>query len=125
MTDNFVLIKMSAARKMDMRKFFAVVKKKEMHLANLQVQHYRDEEKAEVEAEERKEREIEIARRNDERKAIDKKRRIDARNTGIAEDKRSEEEKVQDEIDGFAEDIPEKILNNLKVIKMLADAIGT
>jgi tmRNA-binding protein len=61
LSDNFVLIKMSAARKMDMRKFFAVVKKKEMHLANLQVQHFRDEEKAEVEAEERKEREIEIA----------------------------------------------------------------
>ena len=73
MSDNFALIKMSAARKMDMRKFFAVVKKKEMHLANLQVQHFRDEEKTEVEAEERKEREIEIARRNDERKAIDKK----------------------------------------------------
>ena len=101
---------MSAARKMDMRKFFAVVKKKEMHLANLQVQHFRDEEKAEVEAEERKEREVEIARRNDERKAIDKKRRIDARNAGIAVDKRSEEEKVQDEIDGFAEDIPDLLI---------------
>ena len=46
---------MSAQRQMDMRRFFGSVKYKGFHLANMKVQMYHDEEKAETQAAAQKE----------------------------------------------------------------------
>jgi hypothetical protein len=70
---------MSAQRKMDMRNFFKNVNRKDAHLANMQVQLFRDEEKAEVEAEKRKQLAIQIADENEVRRIEARRRRLSAK----------------------------------------------
>ena len=100
---------MGAPRKMDMRNFFKRVSRKEAHLANVQVQYFRDQDKAELEAQKRKQLQIQIADQNEKSRLEARRRRLIAMESGIAGGKRSDEERIQDEIDGVAEEIPDII----------------
>ena len=86
-----------------MRNFFGSVKKKGQHMANLAV-HYRDEEKEEMDNEKRQELHAELAERCNERRNQNRTRRIEAARS--SRDERSDEQKVQDDIDSVMEDIP-------------------
>lgn len=97
---------MSAQRKMDLRQFFSSVKKKR-HLANLAVQDCRDEEKAAAEEARKKMLRSQIDERNEANRLAARKRRNDAKMAGVVEDRRTDEEKVQDEIDELTDDIPD------------------
>lgn len=88
---------------MDMRSFFSTVKKKH-HLANLAVQDYRDEIKANAEAQQRNMRQAEIEETRESNRTAARKRRNDANISEIAEDLRTDAEKIQDDIDGLVED---------------------
>ena len=90
---------------MDVRHFFASVKKGH-HLANLRVQGFLDDEKAESEAATKIIRVAKIAEQNEANRMAARKRRNDAKNAEVAKDIRTDEEKIQDEIDELAEDIP-------------------
>ena len=87
-----------------MRNFFGSVKKNGQHIANLAVQHYRDEEKEEMDNEKRQELRAELAERCNERRNQNRTRRIEAARS--SRDERSDEQKVQDDIDSVMEDIP-------------------
>ena len=89
---------MSAQRKMDVRQFFSSVNKKH-HLANLVVQDCRDEETDAAEATKKIMRQAQIEQQNEANRLAAKKRRDDARMAEVAEDRRTDEEKIQDEID--------------------------
>ena len=88
-----------------MRNFFASVTRKGEHTANMAVQSYRDAKKDELDAEKRGELRNEIAERREKRIAENRKRRHEA--TKSLSDERTDEQKVQDEIDAVAEDIPD------------------
>lgn len=101
---------MSAQRKMDMRNFLKNVNRKDAHLANMQVQIFHDEEKAEVEAEKRKQLAIQIADENEVRRIEARRSRLSAKESQIAGDKRSDAEVIQDAIDSVVvEEIPDII----------------
>ena len=87
-------------RKMDVRSFFSTVKKRH-HLANLTVQDCRDEIKANAEAQQRNMRRAEIKETREANRAAARKRRNDANISEIAEDLRTDTEKIQDDIDGL------------------------
>lgn len=91
---------------MDVRKYFGSVNKRH-HLANLGVQDCRDEERNKDEAAKKSMRLAQIEQQNEANKLAARKRRNDARIAEVAEDSRTDEEKVQDEIDELAEDIPD------------------
>ena len=97
--------RMSAQRKMDLRRFFSFVSKKR-HIANLGVQDCRDEEKAVAEEAQKNMRRQQIEEQNEANRLAARKRRNDAKFAGLAEDKRTDEERVQDEIDELTDDIP-------------------
>ena len=90
-------------RKMDMRSFFSTAKKRH-HLANLAVQDYRDEIKANAEAQQRNMRQAEIEEIREANRTAARKRRNDVNISEIAEDLRTDAEKIQDDIDGLVED---------------------
>ena len=78
---------MSAQRKMDVRQFFSSVKIKH-HLANLVVQDCRDEEKNVAEAMKK------IEQQNEANRLASKKRRDDAMMAEVAEDRRTDEDRL-------------------------------
>ena len=100
-------LKMSSQTRMDIRSFYKTVHRKEVHLANMVIENYRDHDKAVVEAEKKRQLQLEIASRNAARNNEARMRRLNAKQSLVAGDKRSEEEKIQDEIDAVAEEIPE------------------
>ena len=75
----------------------------------MQVQNFRDQDKAELEAQKRKQLQIQIADQNEKSRLEARRRRLIAMESGIAGGKRSDEERIQDEIDGVAEEIPDII----------------
>ena len=83
----------------------------------MNVQQCLDEERADIQAEARKELGIQVAAEIEKRKAAARQRRLDASNLVVAVDKRTEEEKVQDEIDAVVEDIPDIIATPKSVTK--------
>ena len=85
---------MNTRRKMDLRNFFSSVKKKH-HLANLSVQNFRDEEKEATEAAKKEMRRSQMEEQREAIRLATRKRRSDAGNAEIAEDKRTDEERVQ------------------------------
>ena len=107
---------MSVQRKMDMRGFFPSVRKSR-HLANLRVQTFSDEEKAASELAKKILRQETVAKQNEANRMAARKRRNEAKAAEVAEDKRTEDEKIQDEIDELAEDIPDlqQVKKKLKV----------
>ena len=90
--------RMSAQRKMDLRRFFSSVSKRR-HIANLGVQDCRDEEKAAAEEAQKNMRRQQIEEQNEANRLAARRRRNNAKFAGLAEDKRTDEERVQDEID--------------------------
>ena len=95
---------MSSNRGMDIKSFFSTVKKKH-HQANLVIQGVRDDMKDKADAQQRAQRRAEI---DEARERIEsaRMRRNEARRVSqiITEDLRTDEEKVQHEIDGLVED---------------------
>lgn len=73
-------------------------------MANLAVQNYRDEEKEQMDNEKREELRAELAQRRHERKNENRARRIEAARSST--DERTDEQKVQDDIDSVLEDVP-------------------
>ena len=73
----------------------------------MQVKYFHDQDKAQLEAEKREQLKILIADQNEKRRLEAKRRRLITMESAIAGDKRSDEERIQDEIDGVAEDIPD------------------
>ena len=66
-----------------MRNFVKNVNRKDAHLANMQVQIFHDEEKAEVEAEKRKQLAIQIADENEVRRIEARRRRLSAKESQV------------------------------------------
>ena len=94
---------MSAQRKMDIRGFFTCVRKSH-HLANLRVQTFADEEKAASEAARKILRQETIAKQNEANRMAARKRRNEAKAAEVVEDKRTDDEKIQDEMVTFSGD---------------------
>ena len=94
---------MSAQRKMDIRGFFTSVRKSH-HLANLRVQTFADEEKAASEAARKILRQEIIAKQNEANRMAARKRRNEAKAAEVVEDKRTDDEKIQDEMVTFSGD---------------------
>ena len=89
---------MSAKRKMDVRNFFNPVTKNRLQ-PNLRLHNCFNEEKASSEAAKKKMRQDQIDELNESKRVASRKRRDDARNiTLVVEDRRTEEEKIQDSI---------------------------
>ena len=97
---------MSAQGEMDIRGFFTSVRKSR-HLANLRVQTFLDEEKAASEAARKVLRQETVAKQNEANRMAARKRRNEAKAAEVVEDKRTDDEKIQDEIDELGEDIPD------------------
>ena len=96
---------MSSNRGMDIKSFFSTVKKKH-HQANLVIQGVRDDMKDKADAQQRAQRRAEIDEARERNRESARMRRNEARRVSqiITEDLRTDEEKVQDEIDGLVED---------------------
>lgn len=72
-------LKMSSQTRIDIRSFYKTVHRKEVHLANMVIENYRDHDKAVVEAEKKRQLQLEIASRNAARNNEARMRRLNAK----------------------------------------------
>ena len=82
-------MKMRSQKRVDIRSFYKAVHRKEVHLANMVIENYRDQDKAAVDAEKKRQLQLEIASRNADRNNEARARRLSAKQSLVAGDKRS------------------------------------